>query len=170
MAANREKLRGMILGLKAGGFTAAQVTRCLAVNRKTVDLWFKRDEEEDNTSIDDRPRSGRPRKTTQEQDRAIHQKARGNPFISSIQIRNELQLPVCSRTVRVRLRAAGLKCRTPAKKDVLKPAHKEARMRFAAEHIEKGLDFWGRVIFTDEKTFSSMSHGRLRCWRENNTR
>ena len=158
----------MILGLKAAGLNAAEITRQLGVNRKTVDRWLKRDEE--IGSIKDLPRSGRPRITSPNQDRDISLMASRDPFTNATKIRETLAIPVSNSTIRERLKEADLKCRTPATKDVLRPEHKQARMNFATEHVEKDLDFWGRVIFTDEKTFSSTDHGTLlRCWRKNYT-
>ncbi|KAG7166725.1 putative Transposable element Tc1 transposase-like 43 [Homarus americanus] len=41
--------------------------------------------------------------------------------------------------------------------------------RLANQHVGEGFDFWSRVVFTDEKTFSSSNHGRLHVWTENST-
>lgn len=58
----------------------------------------------------------------------------------------------------------------PAKKERLEEQHRQGRLQFAREHVGKDLDFWGRVIFSDEKTFQSTNHGQLHCWRADNTR
>lgn len=41
---------------------------------------------------------------------------------------------------------------------------------YAQRYAQEGLQFWARVIFSDEKTFVSNTHSRLHCWRPNNTR
>ena len=64
-------------------------------------------------------------------------------------------------TVRHRLIEAVLAGRRPAVKKDLTDVRKEQRLKFAIEHIHYGLDFWRKVIWSDEKTFSSDAHGPL---------
>ncbi|RZC34341.1 hypothetical protein BDFB_015194, partial [Asbolus verrucosus] len=50
--------------------------------------------------------------------------------------------------LRNRLREANLRPRRPVRKPRLTRYHKEARIRFAREHIEWQLRHWKRVLFT----------------------
>lgn len=93
-----------------------------------------------------------------------------NPHSNSVAVRDSLQLNVSATTVRRRLHAAGIHHRIAATKEKLLERHRMERLRFAQQYVQEGLDFWGSVIFSDEKTFFSTSHGQLHCWRHNNTR
>lgn len=115
-------------------------------------------------------RPGGPRKTTPAEDDAIARAAREQPLTNAEVIREDLGLEVSSMTVRRRLHGAGIHHRTPAKKELLTERHKAGRLQFAQRHAAMGMDFWGRVVFTDEKCFSSTSHGKQHCWRTNKTR
>jgi hypothetical protein len=60
--------------------------------------------------------------------------------------------------MRSRLLEAGLRERTPSVKNFLKEMHRANRIKFAREHIHYNLDFWRKIIWSDEKTF--LSSGR----------
>lgn len=160
--------RGMIVGLRRAGMSIAGIAREMGVSKTTVRLWCRRWEESGN--LKDSPRCGGPRKTTPEEDRRILEMNNRFPLKNAVAIRNELHLQVCARTVRNRLHKSGSHHRIPAIKGKLQPHHREARLAFAQEHQHRDLDYWGRVIFSDEKTFASNTHGRLHCWRRDNTR
>lgn len=118
-------------------------------------------------NLEKRPRS---RVTTREEDQRIIQAAENNPFTNARSIREELSLEVSDDTVRRRLHQAGIHHRVSAKKEYLTDAHRAARLAFAQQYVDKGMDFWERTIFTDEKSFSSSNHGKIHLWRRNNTR
>lgn len=161
-------LRGRIVGMRETGMSIRNIAENLGISKSTVSLWLKRWEEEGN--INNRPRGRPPRKTTAEQDRLIVESAENNPMNNAVALREELQLDVSVQTVRRRLHAEGIHHRTPATKQFLTARHREGRLRFAEAHVQEDLDYWAHVIFTDEKTFSSTNHGKLHCWRRNNTR
>lgn len=110
---------------------------------------------------------GAQRKTTREQDAGIIAQSQANPFMNAVQIREALNVQVCTRTIRNRLHEGGRHCRTPAKKPALTPAHAEARLRFCRENLDRD---WSRVIFSDEKTFSSSIDSPVKLWRPKNER
>lgn len=161
-------LRGKIVGLREAGLSTREISTQLGISRSTVQRWIHRWEESGN--LLDRERGKPPRKTTREQDERILQAAEDNPITNAVKIREELHIDVSNHTVRRRLHEGGLHHRTPAVKEVLSDRHRAMRLHFAQQYVDKDLDFWGRVIFTDEKTFRSTSHGRLHCWRRNDTR
>ncbi|KAK3860803.1 hypothetical protein Pcinc_033171 [Petrolisthes cinctipes] len=85
-------------------------------------------------------------------------------------IREQLSLEVSADTVRRRLHQEGILHRVPAKNEYLADIHGAARLIFAQQYVEKGMEFWVRTIFTDEKSFSSSNHGKIHLWRRNDTR
>ena len=170
MNRNQQRIsnRSRIIGMRDTGMSYKRIARQLGISLPTVRLWCRRWEESGN--LNDRPRVGGPRKTTPEEDRAITEVATQSPHTNAVAIRDTLNLDVSAGTIRNRLHAGGIHHRTPAVKQKLEDRHKAARLEFAQRYVDEGLDFWGRVIFSDEKTFASNMHGRLHCWRRDNTR
>lgn len=164
---NKEMIRGQIVALNSAGLSPAEISSTLSVSRATVYTWLKRNEE---GSLKDRPRRGMPRKTTPAQDKLITEAAREQSVLNASEIRLQLQLPVSINTVRSRIRQAGIRYPDPPIRETLRDNHKNARVRFAMEHKDEGLDFWGRVIFSGEKTFSLNSKGKMKSWRWNEPR
>lgn len=161
-------LRGQYVGMREAGLSISEIARQMGVSRPTVRLWLER--YDTSGSLKDLPRSGRPRVTNAAENERIVRDIAEHPFTNAVAVRSRLQLDVSVRTVRRRLHESGLHHRVPAVKERLEDRHREGRLRFAQQYVEENLDFWGRVIFTDEKTFSSTNHGRLHCWRINNSR
>lgn len=131
--------------------------------RTTVYLWLRR--WDDDGHIREFKKTGRPRKTSRQQDQTIINAFRNNGFSRTdvIAINNNLSL----NTVRRRLHEAGIHHRVPAKKLMLTARHKLQRLKFAQRFLN--YDFTN-VIFSDEKTFHSTENGRMSLWRMNNTR
>ncbi|KAK4325700.1 hypothetical protein Pmani_003644 [Petrolisthes manimaculis] len=78
---------------------------------------------------------------------------------------------ISKETVRRRLHEAVMHHRMPVVKGKLDERHRLTRLQFTREYqADKGLDFWGRVIFSEENIFLSTTHGNLHCWRRNNSR
>ena len=170
MNCNQQRIsnRSRIIGMRDTGMSYKRIARELGISLPTVRLWCQRWEESGN--LNDRPRVGGPRKTTPEEDRAITEVATQGSHTNAVAIRDTLNLDVSAGTIRNRLHAGGIHHRTPVVKQKLEDRHKAARLEFAQRYVDEGLDFWGRVIFSDEKTFASNMHGRLHCWRRDNTR
>lgn len=164
----RIALRRRIIGRHESGMSPTEVARDLGIARDTVYLWTRRWEEEGN--LNDRRKTGRPRKTTAEQDGLIREAAQTNPFTTAVTITQNLNIPISSRTTFWQLNGQGIRHRTPAIKEALTDRHREGRLQFAREYVNKGMDFWSRVVFSDENTFASSTHGKIHCWRQDNTR
>lgn len=115
------------------------------------------------------PRGRPPRRTTPAEDHDILRSVEADPQSNAVAIRDALHLDVTARTVRRRMHSAGVHHRTPAIKEFLTQEHREGRLRFAQQYVNSQDDFWERVIWTDEKSFRSTSHGTRHCWRRNKT-
>uniref|UniRef100_A0A3Q3VXJ7 Transposase Tc1-like domain-containing protein n=1 Tax=Mola mola TaxID=94237 RepID=A0A3Q3VXJ7_MOLML len=72
------------------------------------------------------------------------------PMISSGMIKDSLELPVSTVTVRRRLCEANLFTRIPRKVPLLKKRHVQKRLQFAKEHINWPKEKWRNILWTDE--------------------
>uniref|UniRef100_A0A3Q4AT14 Transposase Tc1-like domain-containing protein n=1 Tax=Mola mola TaxID=94237 RepID=A0A3Q4AT14_MOLML len=107
---------------------------------------------------------GRKRKTTIKMDRRITRMAKAQPMISSRMIKDSLELPVSTVTVRRRLCEANLFTRIPRKVPLLKKRHVQKRLQFAKEHINWPKEKWRNILWTDESKvvlFGSKGHLRM---------
>uniref|UniRef100_A0A3Q3XBR7 Transposase Tc1-like domain-containing protein n=1 Tax=Mola mola TaxID=94237 RepID=A0A3Q3XBR7_MOLML len=81
---------------------------------------------------------GRKRKTTIKIDRRITRMAKAQPMISSRMIKDSLELPVSTVTVRRRLCEANLFTRIPRKVPLLKKRHVQKRLQFLVASVGVG--------------------------------
>uniref|UniRef100_A0A8C2PVH5 Transposase Tc1-like domain-containing protein n=1 Tax=Cyprinus carpio TaxID=7962 RepID=A0A8C2PVH5_CYPCA len=117
-------------------------------------------------------RRGRKRKTTIKMDRRITRMAKAQPMITSRMIKDSLELPVSTVTVRRRLCVAILFSRIPRKVPLLKKRHVQKRLQFAKEHINWPKEKWRNILWTDESFRPPAADGcslqrRLTSIREN---
>ena len=98
--------RSSLLTLHALGFNDERVAQLTGCDRRTVRHWVAHYQQ--HHSLEDEPRSGRPRVTSAATDTSIVVAATENPFTTPQNILAEQSIEASSRTVRRRLDAAGL--------------------------------------------------------------
>jgi transposase len=118
-------------------------------------------------------RTGRPRSLTERQVRFIVRSAEENPRSNAEIIKEELATrygsSVSGQTIRNRLKEEGLSSRMARNKPFISENNKQKRLEFAKNHLDKPIDFWRSVLFTDESKFNiHESDGKVRVWRRVN--
>ena len=92
----------------------------------------------DTGSIKDKHRSGRPKCTTAQENKYIRVSSLINRCLTAPEIAASLnstrQTPVCTDTVRRRLRSVGLMGRVAKKKPLLRYANRKKRLQWAGDH------------------------------------
>ena len=142
-------LRARIIGMTESGKSVRNIARDLGISKSTVSQWIRRWQE--TGCLTDNPKGRPPRKTTAEEDNSVIQAAERNSHSNAVAIRQELGLQITAKTVRLRLHEAGIHHRVPSKKEHLTERHRQNRLLFAQNYVNRDQDFWARVIFTDEK-------------------
>lgn len=106
----------------------------------------------DTGSTDDRPRTGRPSKTTERIRRILCRKSSMNPFLSSAEINEQLSMTnrISNRTVRRILRDGGLFSFKAARKQKLSKINVKRRKTFCKDYSKWTINDWKKVIFSDE--------------------
>jgi transposase len=103
------------ISMLTAGMSARDVAQHFQCNESTICRLRNRFQQTRNVA--DRPRSGRPRKTTPQEHRFLTTSSRRNRFFSSRKLgrllRNATGTRICDRMVRNMLRAAGLKACRP---------------------------------------------------------
>ena len=107
--------RGRPIGMLTTGMSARDVARHFQRHKSTISRLLTRFQQTGN--VTDRPRSGRPRKTTPREDRFLTTSSRRNRFLYSRKLGrllgNATGTRVCDRRVSNRLHAARLKACRP---------------------------------------------------------
>ena len=115
-------------------------------------------------TLEGTPKSGRRRKTDAVVDRNIKRMAVADPFVSASLIKQQLgEVSVSVSTIKRRLKEAGLYGRKSAKKPFISRKNREARLKFAREHVNWSYEKWKTVLFSDESRFKLFSSDGI-CW------
>ncbi|KAK7101797.1 hypothetical protein V1264_020124 [Littorina saxatilis] len=105
-------------------------------------------------SVETRPRSGRPRSTTQRQDRYITRQALQTRTTTASTIRRRLRVAtktdINEQTVRNRLHDQTLQARRQLGRILLTPRHMMARLAWSTRHLRWNRQQWAQVLFSDE--------------------
>lgn len=108
-------------------------------------------------SLVDKPRSGRPRKTTKRMDKMIKRKSISDVKKTAIDISRELReenlADVSRSTVSRRLKEVGLIGRAGVKKPLISAKNKKPRLHFARKYEHWTAVDWRKVLFSDELKF-----------------
>jgi len=156
--------RVKVIILKEEGYSVEAIAKRVKCSHSAVSKTVKRHKE--TGSVDDRPRSGRPRLSTLRDDRELLRISLRNRMFTSTQLKrewNETSLISCSaRTVRRRLDENGLFGRVARRKPLLTDRHRKIRLKWAKEHKNWSIEDWNRVIWSDESKFNLIgSDGRV---------
>ena len=147
--------RQSIVVLRNEGYKLEDIAKKLGISLKGVHYTLTR--HGDTGSIKDKHRSGRPKCTTAQEDKYIRVSSLMNRRLTAPEIAASLnstrQTPVCTDTVRRRLRSVGLMGRVAKKKPLLRSANRKKRLQWARDHKNWSIDDWNRVLWTDESKF-----------------
>ncbi|GFV11626.1 HTH_Tnp_Tc3_2 domain-containing protein [Trichonephila clavipes] len=151
-----ENKRYKIIHLKEEGYSMRQISAKVPCGLSTVVRTLKRFSE--TNFIEDRGRSGRPRKTSLREDRLLL----SNRELNSSQILKQWTLTSnvsrCPRTVRGRLLEIGLRGCKARPKPLLTEFQRKRRLTWARQHSLWTIKYWEEVIFSDESQFCISSN------------
>lgn len=165
-------VRENALGRLQAGQSQSEVARALRVSQSTISrLWHRFQQTGSSAPA---PRSGRPRVTTQAQDRYIRVTHLRHRFQSASVTARALPggRRISVQTVRNRLHTTGLHAYRPLRGNVLTRRHCQARMQWANQHLQWTLaNNWRHVVFSDESYFLLQHHdSRRRVYRRQGER
>lgn len=164
--------RARAIGHIQAGTPKTHVAEMFGVNLSTIKRLCRRFQE--TAQVKDRQRSGRPKKTTENDDRRIRLTALRQRTVTARKLQANLRrqnIIVSDQTIRRRLHARGLKARTPAKKPFLRDNHRHQRLAWCRQHRHWNVQQWRNVLFTDESRFClRKGDGREKVWRRQGER
>lgn len=134
-------------------------------DRKTIREWVQR--YNSTGGVERKAGSGRRRKTTAREDRAIAIKTKRNRMATGQEVKDELQLDNLSETT-IRRRMAsetGFESYWQTKKPFISEQNRLRRREFAREHLEWTDQQWQNVLWSDESPFVLIFNRKQRVWR-----
>jgi transposase len=162
--------RWQAVGMHYGGFSHRRMADHFRVNYSIIVRLMQRFRQTGN--VTDRPRAGRPRKTTPREDRLISRRARQWPFGTAGALRGNLAFGghISTHTVIRCLHHQGMRARRPIKRPQLTLRHRHARFDGSHDHLGWTIRTWRRVHWSDESRFLLRpTDGRARVWCQRNT-
>ena len=145
--------RWAIVALYKDGRSTSYIARRVQCKRHTVTHVLLRYGATGSPGPGSGSRSGRPRATTEDEDLEIAVTARIERFTTPRRVRRQLQLDVSPRTVDRRMQEAGLFGRVAQHKRDYTPVQVQKRFAFANGYKDNSVEWWSKVLFSDEKCF-----------------
>ena len=129
-----------------GGFSHSRVADHFRVNHSIIVRLMQRVRQTEN--VTDRPRAGRPRKTTPREDRLISRRVRQRPFSTAGALGGNLAFGghISTRTVIRRLHRQGMRARRPIKRPQLTLRHRQARFDCSHDHLGWTIRTWSFFV------------------------
>ena len=141
-----------IIGMHTAGMSFKAIGRQMGYHYTVVSRLVRKHTQTNN--VNDLPRSGRPRVTSDRDDRALHRLARRMPFATSPVLKQNW-LPkrrLSTRTVRNRLKSAGLKARRVIERP-LADRYRRTRLAWCLARRGWNLRTWRKIHSSDESRF-----------------
>jgi transposase len=166
--------RSRMMGQAEVGVSDPELMQRWGIDKHSLsDLKKKYDE---TGSVKDRKRSGRPRETSEREDRHMAIIVARDPRMNAKTMAKKLVPGMCKNrisrwTVARRLREWDFGAHVAAKKPLLSYDHMQRRLEWAKKHVDWTVEDWKRVLFSDETPFCLFqSFGRKIVWRRKGER
>ena len=157
-----EGVRGQIIALTNEGYSQREVAAKIGVSKGAVQRTLERFRK--TGSYASRPKSGRPRCTTKQEDQFIKLTSLRNRKATAgdiqLTINNTREQPISKATAWRRLAASGLRGRVARSKRFLRPTSKRKRYLWAKKYKNYTLENWKKVLFIDESQFEIHGNNR----------
>jgi len=141
------QVRNLIIKNRNKGLSNREIGQKYSVSEAVVRKNWKKYQE--IGTVADKYGRKRKRKTNPVEDRRIIREMKINPTVTSRVIRKNVQLNISERTVRRRLRDAGLRNSFALQHPFIQKANKIKRLAFAKKYVDKPVNIWKKILWSD---------------------
>lgn len=166
---------GKIIAFSTLGWSSRKISEKMndefgvAVTYRTVQNIVNRNKKSGSITRKKNPGSGRPKKTTVREDRVLKRLAFSNRKQSIRQLANSMNestgIQLSKRTIRRRLKEFDIRSYPCAKKPLVSRANRSKRRKWALKYSAENMEYWKRVLWSDESRFCMVSDRPQRCLR-----
>lgn len=156
----KEKDKYKIIILHELGHTSTSIAKEMNISRTTVIKWINKYKLDEN--VNRKEGSGRPYKTTEENDNKILDIIKQDKYATADKIKYELtknNINISKMTITRRLNKNGFKYKKPPEKAFLSEKHKIERIKWARDNFDRD---WSLVLFSDEARLAKGHNGHFR--------
>ncbi len=162
-------LKKIIVALHKDGIGYKKIAKTLKLSCSTVAKTIQQFNRTGSTQ--NRPHHGRPKKLSARAQHHIQSLCLGNRCMSAASIAAEVEgvrgQPVSAQTICRTLHKIGLHGCRPRRKSLLKMMHKKSRKQFAEDKQTKDMDYWNRVLWSNEAKINFFGSDGVKCaWRK----
>lgn len=161
--------RKIVINMHRMGKSYTEIGKLVKRSRSTIQKVVNRFKQENR--IENKARTGRPRKLSEREERYICNEAWKDPKKSAVKLAVEVQknfdTTVHEETIRRVLHKSNLKSYSARKKPYVSEINRKKRLEFAKKYKGVEPEFWKKVIWSDESKFNLFGpdgHGRV--WRK----
>ncbi|RWR98947.1 transposase-like protein [Dinothrombium tinctorium] len=162
-------MRSLVIKLREEGLSMGKIAERIKLKKSSVQYIIEKYRK--TKTVKNQRRKGRKRLTTPNDDRTIVRLFKTDRRKSAPKAAAELGehhgILVSPQTIRRRLHEQGFHGRTARKKPFISDVNKKKRIKWARDHLQKDLEFWKRVIWSDESKFNFFApDGNMKVWRK----
>lgn len=154
--------RAIINSYRSDGLSLREISRKMNIPKSTVAYAIQRYSETGSNS--NRPRNGRPRVTTKQEDQSIILVSKRNRRLTAPEITADFNIGhdirISVDTVKRRLRSFGLFGRLSVRKPLLRSQNKKKRLQWAQKYKNWTTEDFKNVLWTDESKFQVFGSNR----------
>jgi len=161
--------RGYIIGAHINGASGAVIASQLGRSKSAINKLIKMYKE--TGAVDVKPRSGRPKKLTDEDEENIITKVKKSRKFTAREIADYLNLQVSTATIKRALNRKGYYGRVAAKKPFITAENARRRLEWCKQHTTLTEEDWKKVIWSDETSVEIGRQSRqIKVWRRHGER
>ena len=134
--------------LRLSSLYTAEIGARLNIQWPTITKFLQRFK--NRVSVENLPRSGRPKKTSKTRDRWLIRNAESETRVPLKQLKNVLNIDISQQTIQRRLDEAGIRKWRAVKRPLLTKAHAFERRKWARARLHWTVNDRQRVFFSDE--------------------
>jgi len=165
-----ESQKSIILHMRSNGLTLMNIANEMKLKYDQVRVLCKKFEA--GESLERKKKSGRPRKTTDRDNRKIVLEVKRNRKITGNEIKVNLGLEnVSERTIRRRITESGeFASYWAVRKNFINEKNRIKRLKWCRDHANWSPEQWETVLWSDESPFVLIFNRKKRVWRRANER